>query len=325
MTRSLPLLVLIAALSTGQQPAFRSGVEGVILDVAVFDRNRPVEGLTLSDFDIRDNGVPQTILDVTRGSLPITLDLLVDLSASSYGGLPLHWSAGPASEWLTVFGATDSGYLGTSGAPLRSALDQVRLALRPKDQLNVLTFGTNVRRVDAAVDARQPTVQELQTLQRRTAFLDAVTTALMQPSEPTRRRVIVAVGDTRDTVSVVSADLRLAVADRSDAVLYIVAVGGREKKFAVRSAPMTSGPVWNDGYDTAIVELAARTGGELIRVPAGEEFGRSLSQVIDRQRLRYLVSYKPSGVNSDGWHALSVRVKGRNYQIHARRGYWRNP
>jgi hypothetical protein len=33
------------------------------------------------------------------------------------------------------------------------------------------------------------------------------------------------------------------------------------------------------------------------------------------------VSYSPSGVSREGWHALTVRVKGRNATVRARPGY----
>src|SRR5687768_4504493 len=57
-------LLLLAALSraSGQQPTFPSRVELVTVDVVVFDRQgNPVEGLTGSDFTIREDGQPQSV------------------------------------------------------------------------------------------------------------------------------------------------------------------------------------------------------------------------------------------------------------------------
>jgi hypothetical protein len=44
-------------------------------------------------------------------------------------------------------------------------------------------------------------------------------------------------------------------------------------------------------------------------------------EVLDEFRQRYLVSYSPSGVPQDGWHELTVRVKGRGATVRARPGY----
>lgn len=48
------------------QPTFRSGVELVQFDVTVLDRNRkPVEGLNVADFTVRDNGEVRPIVAFT--------------------------------------------------------------------------------------------------------------------------------------------------------------------------------------------------------------------------------------------------------------------
>src|SRR5262245_16551118 len=91
----------VAGWATVQQPVFRSGVDSVTVDVAVLDGDRLVDGLTASDFEVRDNGVRQNVIDVAKDKFPITLELLLDVSASSYHGLPRHWSDGPLSEWIT--------------------------------------------------------------------------------------------------------------------------------------------------------------------------------------------------------------------------------
>ena len=46
-------------------------------------------------------------------------------------------------------------------------------------------------------------------------------------------------------------------------------------------------------------------------------------RILDEFRQRYLVSFSPAGVPADGWHALTVRVKGRTVDVRARTGYRR--
>jgi hypothetical protein len=64
---------LAALLSADQDaaqtpPAFRSGVDVVLLDVTVLDRDRrPVRGLTAGDFTVLVDGVPRMLAETTGG------------------------------------------------------------------------------------------------------------------------------------------------------------------------------------------------------------------------------------------------------------------
>ena len=59
-----------------QQPTFRSSTLAVRVDVLVTDGHKPVAGLTARDFDLRDNGVAQSIELVDTADLPVNvLDL----------------------------------------------------------------------------------------------------------------------------------------------------------------------------------------------------------------------------------------------------------
>lgn len=52
-------------------PRFRTGVEGVVVDVSVLDRDRrPVRGLTAADFSVLEDGSPQAITTFTAIDIP---------------------------------------------------------------------------------------------------------------------------------------------------------------------------------------------------------------------------------------------------------------
>jgi hypothetical protein len=68
-----------------QQPTFSTRTESVRLDVLVTDGGRIVNGLGPDDFEIRDEGVPQTVDLVHFQQLPLHIVLALDLSYSVSG------------------------------------------------------------------------------------------------------------------------------------------------------------------------------------------------------------------------------------------------
>jgi VWFA-related protein len=68
-------------------------------------------------------------------------------------------------------------------------------------------------------------------------------------------------------------------------------------------------------------DLADQTGGRLFKVESTRGLSAVFLEVLDEFRQRYLLSYSPSGVSQQGWHQLTVRVKGRDATVRARPGY----
>ena len=91
MTRRLAVALIAAALPlsgpslASQKQAFSSGALGVRVDVLVTDGSKPVAGLTASDFELRDNGVVQTIDVLDASDVPVNAVLALDTSASTAG------------------------------------------------------------------------------------------------------------------------------------------------------------------------------------------------------------------------------------------------
>src|SRR4051812_14641153 len=64
---------------------FKSGVDIVRVDALVMDGNHPAANLRPADFELRDNGVRQTVVTAAMESLPISLVLVLDTSGSVAG------------------------------------------------------------------------------------------------------------------------------------------------------------------------------------------------------------------------------------------------
>ena len=96
MTRVLLLGTLAASVSgligtaAWQQPTFRGAADAVRVFVTVTDRDgRLVTTLSRDDFEVRDEGKPQPITLFDNSPQPIRLIVMLDVSGSMEGNLPL--------------------------------------------------------------------------------------------------------------------------------------------------------------------------------------------------------------------------------------------
>ncbi|MEP6915566.1 MAG: VWA domain-containing protein [Acidobacteriota bacterium] len=193
----LAALPLPGPVHAPQQPSFSSGALGVRVDVLVTDGRHPVGGLTALDFELRDDGVVQTVTVMDVTDVPVNAVLALDTSASIAGTRQVDLVAA-SYAFLDGLKAADRAALTTFShavaprIPLTSDIPVVRAELR-----RIVPSG-------------------------RTAVLDGVYVALVTTlSEPGRSLVVVCT-DGADTSSWLQAEEVLESAKRSNAVIYAV-------------------------------------------------------------------------------------------------------
>jgi VWFA-related protein len=293
------------------RPSFRATTDAVSVDVSVQRSGRPVANLTAADFELRDEGVVQTITDISYEKMPIDVTIAFDVSLS----------------------VTDAVL-----TQLRRAVDDVRARLRPGDRIKLMTFNMRVSRVLDFTDRLADTKGAFDrvTPAGSTALLDTVAVALTSAAPVDRRQLIIALGDGQDTSSVTSEGALREVARRTTGTVVFVlpSVMMRTLPLMLPMTPPASsarGQVTTvDGVvSTASVQvvpavfrtIAAETGG--LVVPAiGDAISSTLTRTFDNFRSTYVLHYSPAGVRASGFHELQVRVTRRgNYDVRARRGY----
>jgi len=182
----------------------------------------------------------------------------------------------------------------------RALLDR----LAPEDRAALLTFSHAV----ALREAPTPEVGRVRVALDRveaaggTALFDGTYAALMLGETDVGRDLLIVFSDGVDTSSWLSAEGVLGAARRSDLVVYGVSVRGTERPDFLR-------------------RLSELSGGTLFEVESVKDVGALFVRILDEFRQRYLVSFSPRGVSSDGWHQLDVRVRGRRAAVRARAGY----
>jgi VWFA-related protein len=193
-------------------------------------------------------------------------------------------------------------------AQLRAASGSLAAILKQDDRAALLTFSETVtlqaaptqvlERVRAAIAAARADGSE-----RPTALVDAVFASVLTAEAETGRALVVVFSDGVETGSWLRPDAVLEIARRSDAVVYAVAT-------------------YHAGRGEFLADLTRATGGSVTEVEDGGDIGAAFLSVLNEFRQRYLISYTPRGVTADGWHAVQVRVKGRDLKVTARPGYW---
>jgi hypothetical protein len=107
--------------------------------------------------------------------------------------------------------------------------------------------------------------------------------------------------DGMDTSSWLSTEAVIDAARRASTVVTGVAIGRIRANF--------------------LDDLAELTGGSALQLESTRNLRAVFLRLLAEQRQRYLLGYTPTGVSSEGWHKLDVRVSRRGADVKTRAGY----
>ena len=291
----------VAVLSaSGQDARFRSGVDLVRVDALVTDGNRIVTGLKAADFELRDNGVLQTVEAIALESMPLTLTFVLDTSGSVAGGKMTH---------------------------LTSAVDVILRGLRPQDRVGLVTFSHQVWQ-------RVPLTSDIQLLRGvltgttgagGTSLNDAVYAGLALSESQDARALVLVFSDGMDNSSWLGRTTVERAARRADAVVYGVAVaaGARGVIDMGSGRSVRFRPEYLPGQTDFLEAVASATGGRVIKADETVNLPQAFEEILQEFRTRYVITYSPAS-DALGWHSIDLKVKGRRADVKARRGYERS-
>jgi len=289
--------LLLPVTTRGQ--VFRAETNAVTVGVAVLNGRKPAAGLAAADFDLRDNGVAQTIASISVESLPIEVTLVLDLSQSMSG------------ERLEG---------------LRASTRQITALLRPADTVRVIAVQQVVRDVIPSQPGNQSIAVELLTARGSTALHDGLLTALMRRGTAERRQLVIAVTDGLDTASFAGRDVVEAVAKRSESTLQMLLLieNFRSTRSGIR---LTGQAIPTQDSVTAMMDeftpIVEPTGGMVLPMDPRDSLASAFKTAVEEFRQTYVLRYSPHGVAMPGWHDITVRVtKSGRYDVRARKGYF---
>ena len=306
-------LVAAAAAQEQQQPpeqtVFRGGSELVRAYVTVTDRNgRLVTTLRQEDFEVRDEGKTQPVTLFVNQPRAIRLIVLLDVSGSMLGNLPLLRSG--TAELVKHLRADDVARVGTFG----------------KEVVLSETFTRDARELvgalPSAIDPQAPTP-----LWRA---IDKAIESFGRPAgsaEGEARHVVLVLSDGADSGLTSFRDRFVTQGDvidrarRQDVMIYAVGMRSRGN----RSAPGLGigglqAALSADLPDPQLARVAEETGGGYTEINFGDNLGLAFAQVAEELHSQYLLAYEPP--RRDGKvHEIEVRVKQGGMKPRARKSY----
>lgn len=278
-----------AANSSGDEDVVRVTSNLVPVPATVVDtRGVAVTNLKLEDFELRVDGQPNPITEISRAESPVRMAMLFDNSGSLSASREFEKHA---------------------------AVQFFRNVLRPVDQAAVFAVSTDVVLAEPLTNDIQRlefTVEGFGKPDGGTSLFDAIIDAGTYLRPYGGRRVIVIVSDGADTTSRADFDTTVQHAVADDCQIYVVQTGLYENANLRALAA-----------ERRMQEFAAQTGGAVYISKSVEDLDNAFAQISADLAQQYILSYYPGADKRDGrYHLIAVRVKTRpNARVRARKGF----
>jgi Ca-activated chloride channel family protein len=323
--RSIIPLFLVAVALAGtlvtaqqQQPTFRSGARTVAVYATVSDeQGRLVPDLTRDEFEILDNGKPQTITVFDSETQPITIVVMLDRSESMRRNFTLVEAA--AEEFVHQLMAGDKARIGSFAT--RIQLDPVDFTGDKPEMLGILRT-------------------ELQPA-GPTPLWNAVNVGMTALLHQEKRRVVLVFTDGVDApgnlrsnnVTLKEATKR---AEEENVMVYAIGLAGQN---GFRGGGMPpghhggfggGGGRWSGGGppggskmekpDEGLAKIASATGGGYFELTDTNDLGSTFRRVAEELHRQYALGFEPEKLDGKA-HKLEVRVKRPGMTTRARKSY----
>lgn len=324
---------IAAALAAAQQPVFRTSTQYVTVDVVVTGKGDvPVTDLKKEDFEITENGKPQTVADFSFVSIPVahrTID--VDAPPQPPSDVASNGESARASRAIVILvdDPSLSAVMFCLDCPdvmiaLKKALTRFLQSLSPDDQVALVwqsrsdisqDFTNDIPRLIASVNSRQKAMglTAIGPPWRPSTFSLKHAVAALAGSHFARRAIVyvgVSICDPAAATSVDNQDVECRdlyrQAREADVPIYAL-------------DPRVLPPLEPKKADT-MAELAINTGG-LHFLNQSNPLG-AVDKIVTDNGSFYTLGFYPEPLVSDGkYHEIKVNVKRDGVRVRSRERY----
>ena len=254
-------------------------------------RGIALTNLKLEDFELRIDGQPNLISDISRSETPVRMVMLFD-------------NSGSLSE--------------SRDFEKHAAVRFFQNVMRPADQAAIYSVSTNVelaQPMTSDVRRLEQTIESFGKPDGATSLYDALFDALAYLKPYAGRRVVVIVSDGRDTTS------RLPEHDFDNTLQRLLSDDCQV--YVVQTGIYDNANVRDLAAERRMQEFSAQTGGAAYIPKSVSELDDAFAQISADLAQQYILSYYPAADKRDGrFHIIAVRVKTRpNARVRARKGF----
>jgi len=288
-----------------QTPVFRKNVNVVNVFFTVKGKHGAlVPGLTKDQFEISEDGKPQTIKYFSaETNQPLTLGILIDSSGSMQNMLPEEKIVG--GDFLRqVISDKDLAFIISFDINvdlLQDLTSDVHLLRQGLDRARI-NVGAGSSGIPGIGQGPIPVSRPKGTLLYDGVYL-ASNDVL---SKQVGRKAMVVLTDGVDQGSRLRLREAIEAAQKADAICYVLLI---------------SDPHWgSDPHEMS--QMAEQTGGRLITVSHPDKLSKAFQEISDELRSQYSIGYTPTNEKHDG-SFRKIEVKSKDgYKIQARKGYY---
>lgn len=290
------LVVAGAAMATvTAQKTYRVGVDLVHFSVAVSDKQgQLIDGLTIDDFEVLEEGKPQTIKFFSDGT------------AGDGSELPLH----------VGFLLDSSGSMDRDIKDVRTAVIKFLNSMDRAADITLVDFDTEVRVARYGPDDFMRLIERIRMRKPAgwTALYDAMGTYLHGASQQTGQKVLVMYTDGGDTRSSLPLKDLLDILRASDVTVYALGYLEHQSSSARNEQRMQ------------LRRFAEMTGGQAFFPSSVNDVDKFYDAIRQEIGTRYGLGYTSSDARADGkWRDVKIRVKRpelKGIKIRTRSGYF---
>ena len=307
--------------------SFKSGVDLIAVTATVTDRSgRFVSGLRAEDFEIYENGKPQTVSQFDAERVPVSLGIALDTSGSMVG---------------EKFSAA------------QEALGRFVDLLGPQDEMFLYRFDNAPRLVQGWTQDREALVRRLGSVRPGggTALYDAVAEAgPLAASGSKRKKALVVISDGNDSNSQTSVSEVRQLIRETEVLVYAIGIDGAGGQISGPGGilqprgfpiPLPGGTIYipmprrgpsqpqgrmPSGADERVNVSALRmitdeSGGRTEIVDSARDLDPATAGIADELSQQYFLGYVSTLPKDGRWHEIDVQLRRGTHTVRARKGY----